>query len=304
MTSTQTLHRLIRGDARDLSKIPDASIHLVVTSPPYWNLKEYPQTPGQIGNMDDYEAFLNELDRVWEHCFRVLVPGGRVCCVVGDICISRRNGGRHFVVPLHSDIQVRSRRLGFDSLTPVLWLKVANIRMEASKSSRFLGKPYLPNGIIKNDIETIVMLRKPGNGGKRGYRSPTPEMEATSRIGKKEYFSWFQPIWSDVPGASLRHHPAPFPKEIPYRLIRMFSFAGDTVLDPFVGTGTTMLAAIETGRNSIGVEVNPDYIGLAKHNIEKASSNLWSTNIFKTENWIEENPSSAFEGLAQKAFQS
>lgn len=289
MMSTTTLHRLVNGDARDLSRLPDESVHLVVTSPPYWNLKEYPQTPGQMGNMDEYEAFLDELDRVWQHCFRVLVPGGRVCCVVGDICISRRNGGRHFVVPLHSDIQVRSRRIGFDSLTPVLWLKVANIRMEASKSSRFLGKPYLPNGIIKNDIETIVMLRKPANGGKRGYRSPTPEMEEASRIGKEEYFGWFQPIWTDVPGASLRHHPAPFPKEIPYRLIRMFSFAGDTVLDPFVGTGTTILAAIEAGRNSVGVEVNPDYVAMAKRNVESVINSLWGSNVLELESWLERN---------------
>ena len=169
MIQKPTEHRLVHGDARDLSRIPDESVHLVVTSPPYWNLKEYPTGDRQIGNIDDYKNFLLELDKVWSHCYRILVPGGRVCCVVGDVCISRRNGGRHHVIPLHSDVQVRCRNLGFDNPTPILWYKVANIRMEASKSSRFLGKPYLPNGVVKNDIETIVMLRKPALNGKRGY---------------------------------------------------------------------------------------------------------------------------------------
>ncbi|HEX5505430.1 MAG TPA: site-specific DNA-methyltransferase [Thermomicrobiales bacterium] len=283
MNEPATWHKLIAGDARDLSFIPDESVQLVVTSPPYWNLKEYPEARGQIGNMADYEAFLTELDKVWAHCARVLIPGGRVCCVVGDVCVSRRKGGRHFVMPLPADIQVRSRRFGFDNLTPIIWLKVANIQMEASKSSRFLGKPYLPNGVIKNDFETILMLRKPALGGKRGYRSPTPEMEEASRIGKDEYFKWFRAIWDDVRGASLRNHPAPYPKELAYRLVRMFSFAGDTVLDPFVGTGTTTLAAIDAGRNSIGVEVDPGYFTMARRNIETASHNLWGTTTFTIE---------------------
>lgn len=275
MNEAKTTHTLVHGDARDLSFIADESVHLVVTSPPYWNLKQYPDTPLQMGNMPDYDAFLDELDKVWAHCARVLVPGGRICCVVGDVCVSRRQGGRHFVMPLPADIQVRSRRFGFDNLTPIIWLKVANIQMEASRSSRFLGKPYLPNGVIKNDFETILMLRKPALGGRRGYRSPTPEMEDASRIGKDEYFNWFRAIWDDVRGASLRDHPAPYPKEIAYRLIRMFSFAEDTVLDPFVGTGTTVVAAIDAARNSIGVEADPNYVNMAQRTIERVSHDLW-----------------------------
>src|SRR5438093_1452285 len=203
-------HHIVQGDARDLSFLRDESIHLVVTSPPYFNLKEYaPGNPNQLGDMDDYERFLDELDRVWRQCARVLVPGGRICCVVGAVNVARRNGGRHFVLPLPSDIQVRSRRLGLDNLTPIIWLKVGNIQLEASSSARFLGKPNLPNGIVKNDFETIVMLRKPG-----GYRKPTPQMERLSRIENEEYFKWFIPIWSDITGAISRNHPAPFPLEI------------------------------------------------------------------------------------------
>lgn len=255
---------LARADARDLSFLQDQSVHLVVTSPPYGSLKEYPSRNGQLGNWPSYEEFLDELDRVWSECLRVLVPGGRVCCVVGDVCLSRRKAGRHHVLPLASDITVRARRLGFDALTPIIWLKVANIRLEASRSSRFLGKPYLPNGMIKNDRETILMLRKPG-----GYRKPTHQMEEASRISKQEYFKWFQPVWSDVTGASTRTHPAPFPLEIPRRLIQMFSFVGDHVLDPFVGTGTSLEAAVEAGRKGIGVDIEPAYLGIARQRLSQ-----------------------------------
>jgi len=181
---------------------------------------------------------------------------------VGDVTLSRRKAKRHHVLPLSADVMVRARGLGFDVLTPIYWFKVGNIQMEASRSSRFLGKPYLPNGIVKNDRETIVMLRKPG------YRKPTPDMEELSRIPKDDYFRWFSQLWTDVPGASTRNHPAPFPLEIARRLILMFSFVGDTVLDPFVGSGTTLRAAIELGRNAIGVDIEPTYIDMAAKRLQ------------------------------------
>jgi DNA modification methylase len=256
-----TRHIIYEGDSRDLSAITDHSVHLVVTSPPYGSLKRYEEHPAQLGHIADYDDFLLELDKVWAECLRVLVPGGRVVCVVGDVCVSRRQGGRHYVLPLSADIQVHGRALGFDVLTPIRWLKVANIKMEASNSSRFLGKPNLPNGVIKNDLEHILFLRKPG-----GYRKPTPEMEERSRISTEEYSQWFTPIWT-VSGASTRDHPAPFPKEIAARLIRMFSFAGDVVLDPFAGTGTTSLAALEAGRHSVGVEIEPKYLDIIERRL-------------------------------------
>ena len=250
-----TTHEIRLADARDLEWIEDASVHLVCTSPPYGMLKEYPGGEGQLGNIPDYDTFLQELDKVWAECLRVLVPGGRVACVVGDICLSRRSAGRHHVLPLSADIQVRARQIGFDCLTPILWMKVANIALEASRSSRYLGKPNLPNGIVKNDIEHILFLRKPG-----GYRSPTEEQESRSFIPSDEYAKLFTPIWSDVSGQLRRDHPAPYPPAIPQRLITMFSFAGDTVLDPFAGTGTTALAAMELGRNSISTDIEQSYV--------------------------------------------
>jgi len=252
-----TRHLVREGDARDLSFIETESVHLICTSPPYGALKEYPDHPGQLGNIPLYEEFLDELDKVWKESLRVLVPGGRVACVVGDICISRRQGGRHHVLPLSADIQVRARHLGFDCLTPIRWMKVANIRLEASRSSRFLGKPNLPNGVVKNDLEHILLLRKPG-----GYRKPTSEQERLSFIPTEEYSQLFAPVWTDVSGQLRKDHPAPYPVEVPRRLARMFSFVGDTVVDPFAGTGTTAVAAMELGRNSVSVEIDPTYVDL------------------------------------------
>lgn len=269
-----TNHVIHQGDARQLDWIPSESVHLVVTSPPYWTLKEYPANQGQLGLIADYEAFHDELDKVWKHCFRVLVPGGRLVCVVGDVCLSRRRHGRHLVMPMHADIVVRARRLGFDNLTPIFWYKIANANYEVENGSAgFLGKPYEPNAIIKNDVEFILMLRKPG-----GYRQPTDEQREASKLSKEEYQEWFQQVWSGLTGESTRHHPAPFPEELAYRLVRMFSFTGDTVLDPFMGTGTTLLAAARCGRNSVGVEIEPNYVQMARVRLEKELNVLFERN--------------------------
>lgn len=266
----QTVHRLINGDARDLSFLPDKSVHLVVTSPPYWNLKRYAENPDQLGHIKDYETFLAELAKVWTHVLRVLVPGGRLVCVVGDVCVARRNFGRHLVFPLHADICVLCRRLGFDNLNPIIWHKISNAVFEANKTSKFLGKPYEPNAIIKNDMEFILMQRKPG-----GYRQPTNGQREGSRLGKKDFDAWFQQIWN-ITGASTKHHPAPFPIELALRLVRMFSFTGDTVLDPFCGSGTTLVAALKTGRNSIGVDIEPEYCRMSARYLKAENSDLFA----------------------------
>jgi site-specific DNA-methyltransferase (adenine-specific) len=263
----QTTHRLHEGDARNLDWIPDESVHLIVTSPPYWTLKEYSPNERQMGSISDYDHFLDELDRVWAQCARVLVPGGRICCVVGDVCIPRKRGGRHYVMPLHADILVRARALQLDCLTPVLWHKIANGVTEAEgNGAGFYGKPYQPGAIVKNDVEYILFLRKGGS-----YRKPEPMQKALSMLTKDEMQSWWRSIWDDVKGASTRTgHPAPFPVEIAERLIRMFSFAGDTVLDPFAGTGSTTIAAIDAGRNSISNEIDSGYLKMARDRVKKA----------------------------------
>ena len=279
----KTYQRLINGDARDLSFLPDESIHLVVTSPPYWNLKQYNENPDQLGHINDYEPFLAELDKVWREVFRVIVPGGRLVCVVGDVCVSRRKFGRHLVFPLHADICVLCRKIGFDNLNPIIWYKIANANFEVENGSKFLGKPYEPNAIIKNDMEFILMQRKPG-----GYRNPTEEQRKLSKIDKKDFNTWFQQIWN-ITGASTRIHPAPFPLELATRLIRMFSFHGDTVLDPFCGTGTTMIAALRYGRNSIGIDIEPEYCRMTTRNLKKESSNLFVNTELILEKMVADN---------------
>ncbi len=258
------------GDARALDWIPDESVHLVVCSPPYWTLKDYNEHPDQLGHVEDYEQFLDELDRVWRHAFRTLVPGGRLVCVVGDVCLSRKEFGRHLIVPLHADIVVRCRRVGFDNLNPIIWHKITNAKFEVEGASKFLGKPYEPNAIIKNDIEFILMQRKPG-----GYRKPTDRQRKLSMIDKEDFGEWFKQFWI-LGGASTKEHPAPFPLELANRLVRMFSFHGDTVLDPFAGTGTTLVAAAAAGRNAIGVEIDPAYVRLAEKRLNASAVDLFS----------------------------
>lgn len=266
-----TRHDAYLGDARTV-RLEPGSVHLVLTSPPYWTLKEYRDTAGQMGHIEEYNEFLAELDKVWKSCYDALVPGGRLICVVGDVCLSRRkNKGRHTVVPLHASIQEHCRKIGYDNLAPIIWHKIANAVHEVENGAGFLGKPYEPNAVIKNDIEFILMERKPG-----GYRQPSIATRLLSIISTENYQKWFQQIWMGLTGASTKKHPAPYPMELAQRLIQMFSFVGDTVLDPFMGTGTTTLAALQTGRNSIGYEIDPEYFRYAENRIREATNDFFS----------------------------
>lgn len=269
-----TKHTLVRGDAREIDVKRIGQVHLVLTSPPYWTLKEYRDAPGQMGHIADYDEFVRELNKVWKNCFDLLIPGGRLVCVVGDVCLSRRkNDGRHTVVPLHASIQESCRDIGFDNLAPIIWHKIANAVYEVDNGGGgFLGKPYEPNAVVKNDIEFILMERKPG-----GYRTPTGAERILSMIGADEHRQWFQQIWEGVPGASTKDHPAPYPVELAERLIRMFSFVGDTVLDPFMGTGTTALAASKWGRNTVNFEVDRTYMKFAVDRLHRETSSLFSS---------------------------
>jgi DNA modification methylase len=229
-----------------------------------------------MGHIEDYDQFVTELDRVWRRCFDLLVPGGRLVCVVGDVCLSRRkNEGRHTVVPLHASIQEHCRKIGFDNLAPIIWHKIANAAHEVENGGGgFLGKPYEPNAVIKNGTEFILMQRKPG-----GYRAPMPAVRVLSVISADDHRKWFQQVWTGLTGASTKDHPAPYPVELAERLIRMFSFVGDTVLDPFMGTGTTALAASKCGRNSINFEIDSTYLNFAADRLHKELSTLFSNPV-------------------------
>ncbi len=284
-----TVHRLLQGDSRKiLSEMAGESVHLAITSPPYWTLKEYEAAPGQLGAVEDYEQFLFELDKVWSQIYRLLVPGGRLVVVVGDVNIPRKNAAfkRHLVFPLHASIQERARRLGFDNLAPIIWYKIANARFEAGGGG-FYGKPYEPGAIIKNDVEYILFFRKPG-----GYRSPALEQRLGSIIPEAEQKDWFKQIWT-IGGASTKNHPAPYPLSLAERLVRMFSFVGDTVIDPFMGTGTTNVAALLWGRNSVGVELIESYHEIARNRLlQRRGSQLIEPALLAKQDSSRQNASS------------
>lgn len=276
--SLRTNHNLILGDARAASALEDHSIHLVVTSPPYWTLKRYNDHAHQLGHFAAYDVFIAAVDEVWKNCYRALVPGGRLIINVGDVCLSRRkNNGRHTVVPLHATIQEHCKTIGYDNLATIIWHKIANANYEVAGGGGFLGKPYEPNAVIKNDVEFILMQRKPG-----GYRSPSQRERLLSVISEENYQVWFRQIWSDLPGTSSPKHPAPYPLEFAERLIRMFSFVGDTVLDPFMGTGTSNLACARWGRNSIGIELDADYFELARKRVADHGADLYLSSTVTT----------------------
>jgi len=278
--SAPSTHRVINGDSRVPSRVAPASVHIVLTSPPYWTLKTYEQANGQLGDVHDYERFLGELNEVWRRCYEALVPGGRLVCVVGDVCLSRRkNKGTHTVVPLHAAIQEHCRSIGFANLAPIIWHKISNATHEARGGGSYLGKPYEPNSVIKNDIEFILMLRKPG-----GYRSQVPDVvRLLSVIPASAHKQWFQQVWTGISGASTMTDPAPYPVTLAERLIRMFSFVGDIVLDPFLGSGTTALAAAACGRSSLGIEVVPAYCDQAVARMRTALAERPSASVLSAE---------------------
>lgn len=265
-------HDLYLGDARDLSMLEEESVELVVTSPPYFDIKNYENGTGgddQLGDIEEYERFNEEIDKVWRECYEKLVPGGRMCVVVGDVLRSRSDYGRHRVLPLHATIQEHCVDIGFDNLAPIIWYKIGNASLEAGGNARFLGKPYEPGAVIKNDIEYVLLFRKPG-----GYRSPSVEERVLSLIEADRHQKMFRQLWDDIKGEPQTHHPAPFPVELAERLIRMFSFVGDTVLDPFAGSGTSAVGASRSGRNSISVELEEEYFEVAKRRLEEERGTL------------------------------
>lgn len=257
---------LYHGDCGELladGALP--AIQLTVTSPPYADLISYGAVSsiGQMGDMA-FEDWSDGMRELLLHLLDLTVEGGRAAINVGDVCVSRRRAGRHYTLPLAASLTMSAFDGGWDVLTPIRWEKVANITLEASSSSGVLGKPNQPGGVIKNDAESVLLLRKPG-----AYRRPTDEQIQSAHIPSDDYRQLFRGVWRDVAGTSSPDHPAPFPLAIPSRLIRMFSFPGDTVLDPFAGTGTTLLAARLLDRKAIGIEVEERYCELIAKRLDQ-----------------------------------
>ena len=268
-----TAHMFINGDSRCMSLIPDRSVQLIVTSPPYWQLKDY-GSKEQIGFNDTYEEYINNLNLVWNECHRVLSDGCRLCINVGDQFARSVYYGRYKVIPIHSEIIRFCETIGFDYMGSIVWQKPTN--MHTSGGQKVMGSyPFPRNGIVKIDYEHILILKKEG---KAPFISNSVRQQ--SAMTDQEWQNYFSAHWT-FSGARQDGHIAVFPEELPRRLIKMFSFIGETVLDPFMGSGTTALAALDLGRNSIGYEINPNFI---EYYLKKVMQTTKGTFHFKVDN--------------------
>jgi site-specific DNA-methyltransferase (adenine-specific) len=248
-----------------MTTLDDGSVHLVVTSPPYWQLKDY-GSDSEIGFNDSYESYINHLNLVWQECFRVLEPGCRLCVNIGDQYARSTYYGRYKVIPIRTEIIKFCETIGFDYMGAIIWQKVATVN--TSGGATIMGSfPFPRNGIVKLDYEFILLFKKSiTSKNKPKNRIIDPEIKEMSRMTTEEWNTFFYGHWN-FPGEKQKKHMAMFPKELPLRLIKMFTFVGDTVLDPFAGSGTTSLAALELNRNSIGYEINPEFIPLIKEKL-------------------------------------
>ena len=257
--TTKTTHTIVNGDSRQMNELKDKSVHLIVTSPPYWQLKDY-GTDNQIGFHDDYETYINHLNLTWKECFRVLHDGCRLCINIGDQFARSIYYGRYKIIPIHTEIIKFCEIIGFDFMGSIIWQKATT--MNTSGGASIMGSfPHPRNGIVKLDFEYILLFKKPGNAPK-----PTLAQKENSAMTNEEWNTYFNGHWY-FSGAKQDKHLAMFPEELPNRLIKMFSFPNETVLDPFLGSGTTSLVAKKLNRNSVGYEINPEFIPIIKERI-------------------------------------
>ncbi len=255
----KTSHKIIIGDSRRMKEISDESVHLVITSPPYWQLKDY-GTEKQIGFNDSYEEYINNLNLVWYECFRVLHKGCRLCVNIGDQFARSVYYGRYKIIPIRTEIIKFCETIGFDYMGAIIWQKPTT--MNTTGGASIMGSyPYPRNGIIKIDYEFILIFKKPGE-------SPfvSKELKEKSKLDKEEWNEYFSGHWN-FNGEKQTEHLAMFPEELPKRLVKMFSFVGDTVLDPFLGSGTTTLSAKNLHRNSVGYEINEGFLAIIKEKL-------------------------------------
>jgi len=273
----KNLHKIIFGDSRKMQELPDESVQLIITSPPYWQLKDYGHK-NQIGFDDSYEEYINNLNLVWLESYRVLSKGCRLCINIGDQFARSVYYGRYKIIPIRTEIIKFCETIGFDYMGAVIWQKVTTSNTTGGAS--IMGSyPYPRNGIIKIDYEFILLFKKIGKPPK-----PTAEQKKQSKLTNEEWNQYFSGHWN-FPGEKQNGgHIAMFPLELPYRLIKMFSFVNETVLDPFCGSGTTTLASINLNRNSIGYEINKDFKPIIENRIGfndgKLFGNKYSVEFF------------------------
>jgi modification methylase len=285
----KTHHKIINGDSRQMALLPDNSVHLAITSPPYWQLKDY-GIDNQIGFHDSYENYINNLNLVWKECYRTLHNGCRLCVNIGDQFARAVYYGRYKVIPIREEIIKFCENIGFDYMGAVIWQKVTTSNTTGG-GVQMGSYPYPRNGILKLDYEFILIFKKLGEAPKH-----TKEQKELSKMTAEEWNTFFAGHWNFT-GARQNGHIAMFPEELPRRLIKMFSFVGETVFDPFAGSGTTLLAAKNLERNSIGYEINPEFIPFIKDKLEVHQQDLSGTTY---EFVKQENTKTDFESLIQE----
>ena len=277
----KTNHKVIIGDSRNMAELKNNSVHLVITSPPYWQLKDYGSLD-QIGFNDRYENYINNLNLVWKECFRALNDGCRLCINIGDQFARSVYYGRYKIIPIRTEIIKFCETIGFDYMGAIIWQKATT--MNTTGGATIMGSfPYPRNGIIKLDYEFILIFKKLGV-------SPfvSKEIKEESKMSKDEWNQYFNGHWN-FNGAKQDKHLAMFPEELPKRLIKMFSFVGDNVLDPFLGSGTTTLAAKNLNRNSIGYEINNNYLSTIKEKVGATKEDLFKNVAFEFIDQKQEN---------------
>jgi DNA modification methylase len=269
--TADTTARIICGDVRCMNELEDASVHLAITSPPYWQIKDY-GAPAQIGYGQSLHEYLIDLSRVWAECYRVLRPGRRLCVNIGDQFARASTYGRYKIIPLHTEVVAQCESLGFDYMGAIIWQKKTT--MNTTGGAVVMGSfPYPPNGIVELDYEFILLFKKPGTSAPASV-----EQKAASRLTTEEWKEYFAGHWHFA-GTRQVYHEAMFPDELPRRLMRMFSFDGETVLDPFLGSGTTIKVALELGRNAIGYEVQPEFLPIIRGKLGWANQRELPSNI-------------------------
>jgi len=256
-----------------MAELENNSVHLVITSPPYWQLKDYGSSD-QIGFNDSYENYINNLNLVWKGCFRVLDGGCRLCINIGDQFARSVYYGRYKIIPIRTEIIKFCETIGFDYMGAIIWQKATT--MNTTGGATIMGSfPYPRNGIIKLDYEFILIFKKLGVPP-----FVSKGIKEESKMSKDEWNQYFNGHWN-FNGARQDKHLAMFPEELPKRLIKMFSFVGDNVLDPFLGSGTTMLAAKNLNRNSVGYEINKNYLPTIKEKIGATKDDLFKNFVFE-----------------------
>lgn len=302
----QTSHQFFFKNAQSMSELPDDSVHLVVTSPPYpmielWN-EAFSSQNSKIGyylarnnGEKAFELMHLELDKVWKECMRVLQPGGFLCINIGDATLSMNNTFQLY--PNHARIQQSLFSLGLNVLPSIIWRKQSN------KPTKFMGSGMLPAGAyVTLEHEYVLIFRK---GNKREFSPKETELRRQSAIFWEERNQWYSDIWFDLKGEtqilekSNRDRSAAYPLELVHRLILMYSIQGDTICDPFLGTGTTTLAAMINGRSSVGFEIDPSFCEVIESKlkqVQRINKSMVTKRLQKHESFISETSRSLVKG--------